>query len=121
MTAEPKKDVLQLATELHEYIADGRIIDAMHDFYAEEVVMRDNMEEPCRGLAANLEREQAWLDGVAEWRGFEVKAISAVGNTTFAETTMDFVTTDGQTIHSEQVARAIWKDGKIVDERFYRV
>lgn len=121
MNAQSKTDILQRVTQLQDYIAEGRIIEAMHEFYGEEVVMRDNAEEPCRGLADNIEREKAWLDGVAEWKGFEVKAIGAGEDTTFAETTMDFVTKDGQTIHSEQVARAIWKDGKIVDERFYRV
>ena len=49
----------------------------------------------------------------------EVKHIAVVGDTSFAETSMDFTTKDGQEIHQEQVARAVWKDGRIVDERFY--
>jgi len=104
---------------LQRYIAEGRIIEALHEFYAEDAVMQENTSPPCAGLAANLEREEEFLASVKEWRDFTVVAIAAEGDTTFVESTMDFVTTDGTEVHSEQVARARWRDGKIVHERFY--
>ena len=38
---------------------------------------------------------------------------------TVYESVMDWVNTDGDDVHVEQVAVARWKDGKIVHERFY--
>lgn len=112
--------VLERTRALQQYIAEGRILDAMHEFYADDVVMQDDSEEPCRGLAANVEREQGFLDAVAEWKAFDVVSIVADDTTSFVESTMDFVLKDGQAVHLAQVSRAVWRDGKIVDERFYR-
>ena len=119
MQNQDEQTIEARARELHEYIAEGKILEAMDEFYAEDVSMQDNLDEPCRGRAANIEREKAWLATVAEWKGFEVVAIAVTGNVSFAETTMDYVTTDGQAVHGEQVSRAVWRDGRIVDERFY--
>lgn len=114
-----QSSLLQRVQDLQAAIARGAILEAMDEFYADDVVMQDNLEEPCRGKAANVEREKAWLDGVREFTGFEVKAIAASDDATFVESTMDFVTQDGQEVHLEQVSRALWRDGRIVDERFY--
>ncbi len=41
------------------------------------------------------------------------------GNTTFQECTFNYITVDGKEVFTAQVARAIWKDNKIINERFY--
>ena len=69
--------------------------------------------------AADLEREKAFLASVAEWRNYEVIAAAANDYITFTETVMEFVTNDGSEVRMEQVTRARWQDGRIVDERFY--
>ena len=112
-------DLLQRVRDLQSYIAEGRILEAMHEFYDESVEMQEGLAEPVRGLAANLEREQQFLDAVAEWKGFEVHAVAVDGDRSLVEATMDFVDRDGEAVHYEQVSRAVWKDGKIVHERFY--
>jgi ketosteroid isomerase-like protein len=119
MTTKTETTVMQRVRHLHEYIAEGRILEALHEVYADDVVMQENLEAPCRGLAANVEREKAWHRGIAVWKGFEVKALAVDGDTSFAETSMDFVAVDGTAVHLEQVARATWRDGRIVAERFY--
>ena len=119
MSSTQQTSIQDRVRDLQRYIQEGRIIEALEEFYDPEVVMQDNLEQPTQGLAANVEREQAWLDSVSEWRGFEVLAIAVQGDTSFAETSMDFVTKDGQVIHQEQTSRAVWRAGKIVSERFY--
>ena len=47
--------------ELLAYIAEGRIMDAMHEFYAENVVMEEPMYGRTEGLAANLTREEGFV------------------------------------------------------------
>jgi hypothetical protein len=105
--------------ELLGYIQDGRIMDAMREFYADDVVMEEPMYGTTRGLAANLEREQKFVDSVKEFRGFEAKNVSVGKSSAAYENVMDWVDVSGQEIHIEQVAVQEWKDGKIVRERFY--
>lgn len=119
MTSQTETQLVERARELNEYIANGRIVDAMHEFYSDDCVLQENTEPPTQGKQANIEREKAWLATVKEWKSFNVVAIAASGNVTMTEATFDYVTQDGQDVHVEQVARAIWSDGRIVNERFY--
>ena len=104
--------------ELLDFIRQGRIMDAMREFYAEGVIMEEPAHGTTEGLTANLEREQKFLDGVAEFKNFEAKA--AIGEDfSCYENVMEWKSTDGQDIRIEQVAVQHWREGKIVHERFY--
>lgn len=105
--------------ELLDYVRQGRIMDAMNEFYHDDVVMSEPAYGDTVSLAANLEREQKFVDSVAEFKNFETPRIGVGENTSFYENVMDWKTTDGQDIHVEQVAVQTWKDGKIIAERFY--
>jgi DNA-binding transcriptional regulator LsrR (DeoR family) len=105
--------------DLLDYIRTGRIMDAMHEFYDDSLTMTEPAYGDTVGLAANIIREQAFVDSVKEWKNFDVTAISVGDDVTSYEAVMDWVNTDGDDIHVEQVSVAKWKDGKIVHERFY--
>lgn len=105
--------------ELLGYVREGRIIDAMKEFYAEDVVMEEPRYGKTVGLAANIAREEQFVGFVKEWRGFSVSAIATSEEHAFYENTIDFVGQDDKEYHYEQVAVQTWKDGKIVHERFY--
>lgn len=109
----------QRLNDLFGYIGQGKIIEAINEFYDKDTVMQDNANPPTKGLAANVEREKQFLSGVKEWKGFNVTASGVGDNVTFYECSFDFIATSGQPVHMEQVAVAKWKNGKIVHERFY--
>lgn len=115
-TAVNLKDRLE---DLFRYIREGRIINAMQEFYAEDVAMQENANPPTVGLAANIEREKQFMSGVKEWKGFEVRGVGVGDGITFYEAVFDWIATNGQPVHLEQVTVARWRDGKIVHERFY--
>lgn len=100
-------------------IEQGRILDAMNRFYADDVKMQENDNLPTIVLAANIEREKRFLSSVREWEGFEVTAIGDGFDITSYEVVMDRVTTDDIPVHLKQVVIAKWEDGKIVHERFF--
>jgi ketosteroid isomerase-like protein len=112
-------NVQQRLNDLINHVRQGKIIEAMNEFYDKDTVMQDNANPPTKGLAANIEREKEFVSGVKEWKGFNVTASGVGDNTTFYECTMDFIATNGQPFHMEQVSVAKWKNGKIVHERFY--
>ncbi|THJ25233.1 MAG: ester cyclase [Nitrospira sp. CG24E] len=109
----------QRLNDLFEYIRQGKIIEAMSEFYDKETVMQENANPPTAGQAANIEREKQFLSGVKEWKGFNVTASAVGDNVTFYECALDFIATNGQPVHMEQVVVAKWKNGTIVHERFY--
>jgi ketosteroid isomerase-like protein len=109
----------QRLQELFGYIRQGKIIEAMNEFYDKDTVMQDNANPPTKGLAANIEREKQFGSAVKEWKGFTVTASGVGDNVTFYGAALDWIATDGTPIHLEQVSVAKWKNGKIVHERFY--
>lgn len=113
------QNLQQRLNDLFGYVRQGKIIEAMNEFYDKDAVMQDNANPPTKGLAANIEREKQFLNGVKEWKGFNVTASAVGDNVTFYECTLDFIATGGQAVHMEQVSVARWKNGKIVHERFY--
>ena len=113
------QNLQQRLNDLFGYIRQGKILDAMTEFYDKDVKMQENANPPTVGQAANIEREKQFLSGVKEWKGFNVTASAVGDNVTFYECSLDFVATGGQAVHMEQVVVSQWKDGRIVHERFY--
>lgn len=113
------QNLQQRLNDLFGYIRQGKIVEAMNEFYDKDTVMQDNANPPTVGQGANIEREKQFLNGVKEWKGFNVTASAVGDNVTFYECTLDFIATGGQAVHMEQVSVAKWKNGKIVHERFY--
>jgi hypothetical protein len=109
----------QRLNDLLGYIQQGKIIEAMNEFYDKNIVMQENANPPTKGLDTNIEREKQAMSGVKELKGFTVTASGVGDNVTFYESTSDFVTTGGEPGHVEQVSVAKWKNGKILHERFY--
>lgn len=105
--------------ELLDYVRDGRIMDAMSEFYADQVVMEEPAYGKTVGLAANLEREQKFVDSVAAFKNFEATQVAVGDGVSMYENVMDWTDVDGNDIHVEQVAVQQWEGGKIVRERFY--
>ena len=105
--------------ELLDYIGNGRILDAMKEFYAEDVVMEEPAYGETVGLPANLEREQHFVESVKSFKNFQATHVAAGNDYSIYENVMDWVDVNDQEIHVEQVVVAQWENGKIKHERFY--
>lgn len=105
--------------DLNTMIQQGRILEAMNEFYADDVVMSENDADATVGLEANLAREKDFVDST-QWHGLELKDVAVDGDTAMVRWWMDFTNDHyGQRLAFTQVAFQKWQDGKIVEERFY--
>ncbi|WP_428386427.1 ester cyclase [Mucisphaera sp.] len=105
--------------ELLDYVRNGRIMEAMPEFYADDTVMEEPAYGKTIGLQANIEREQKFVDSVKEFKNFTADRVAVGDDFSIYENVMDWIDVNGNEIHVEQVVVAQWKDGKIVHERFY--
>lgn len=119
MSTQTTIDLHDRLEDLFAYIREGRIPDAINEFYAEDTAMQENGQPPTVGRKANLEREKQFLKTVKEWKRFDVTAKGVGDDVTFYETVMDWITTDGTPVHVEQVVVSKWQDGRIIHERYY--
>jgi hypothetical protein len=114
-------DLTARVNDLVSYIQSGRIVEAMGEFYAENVSMQENNSSPVVGLAANIEREKQFVAYVKQWKSLNIEAVAidAARGKALIQYNFEFEATDGQHFTYDQVAVQTWKDGKIVHEKFY--
>ena len=103
---------------LVRYVEANRSVEAIDEFYADDVSMQDNANAPVVGRAANRERERAFFDGITVHQN---RALSYVvdGDQAVIHWLFEFTGSDGKRYRIDQLSHQSWKDGRIVRERFY--
>jgi hypothetical protein len=120
MSAQSGK-ISERVADLQDYINNGKILEAMSEFYSDAVSMQENSETPTVGLEANIEREKQFLSIVKQWNWtkWHAVAINEDDGVSFLEYSFEFINTDDQKVVYEQAVVQRWSDGKITSERFY--
>ena len=112
-------DLKQNVQQLNNMILEGKILDAFEKFYADDVVMQDN-DYPVRvGKDVNRQHEEAFVGGLTEFRGAKVINSIVSDDLAVTEWWMDYTHKDYGTRNYTQLAVQRWKNGKIVEEKFY--
>lgn len=114
--------MIDLRTEvdqLNQMILEGKILDAFEKFYDEKVVMQDN-DYPARdGKEINRQFEEAFVNGITEFRGAKVLNTIISDDIAVVEWWFDYTHKEYGTRNYRQIAVQRWKNGKIVEEKFY--
>jgi ketosteroid isomerase-like protein len=111
--------VQELDKQLNDDVLSGKIMEAFEKYYADDLVMQENSEEPRRGKAENRKAEEQFMASVEAFHGASVKASAVNGDVTFSEWEMDITFKGGSRVTMSQVAVRKWKNGKVVHERFF--
>lgn len=111
-------DIRPAVNELVALVTAGQILPAFEKFYAEDVVMQENLKEPMVGKAANRAREEQFVSYVKEVHENRAAAVAVDGNHVFINWVLDFTGVDGSRIRYDQIAHQVWENGLIVRERF---
>ncbi len=104
---------------LNDAILSGKALEAFDQYYADDVVMQENSEEPRVGKEANRKAEVEFFSSLAEFHEGKLVSSAINGDVTFGEWFMDITFKGGHRLKMAQVAVRRWKDGKIAHERFY--
>lgn len=119
-TTTQEQEILTKANEVVSLLAEGKFLDAMGEYLADDVHLYEGNNPAKVGKEFCIGEEKKLLDTVVEFGGYNVLSGPAVnGDTTFYEAVMEFKTKDGTSHKFEQVVRTKWQDGKIVSERYY--
>jgi ketosteroid isomerase-like protein len=113
--------LIDTVNTLYGQIFSGKLLEAFDTFYADDVVMQENNEEATHGKAANREREVAFLGSIEAFHdaGISNLAVNEETGVAMIENWMDLTFKGGFRTKMAQVSVQTWKDGKVVNERFY--
>lgn len=105
--------------DLIRHTVEGRLIEALHEFYHDDVVMQENMMPPRIGLDASIERQRAAQ--AAALHVHEVKAVSVLidGDVAAIEWHAEWTVPTGARVRVEEVALQHWRGDRIIHERFF--
>jgi len=104
--------------DLVSYVERGRFPEAIEEFYAEDVEMRDNLAPPTVGRAANVERERGFVAYIAELHESRAESVLIDGDRVVIHWILDLTGTDGKRMRFDQLAYQLWVGDRIVRERF---
>lgn len=105
--------------QLNQMILEGKILDAFYKFYAPEIVMQDNNYPVREGKEVNRKYEEAFVNGLTEFRGARVLNTLISDGMAVVEWWFDYTHKDYGVRNYKQLAVQRWKNGQIVEEKFY--
>ena len=116
--------LLELATDLQQKANSPDILDAVDQYYADDVTIVEGDGQTFQGRETQKGRVKEFLSGVTEMHGGGVRAIAANetapgSGVALVEAWSDMTFADGTRYTMEEVAVQRWEDGKVVHERFY--
>jgi ketosteroid isomerase-like protein len=119
MSTATTQNVAALDQALNDAILSGKALEAFEQYYADDIVMQENSDEPRRGKDVNRKAEVEFFSSLASFNEGKLLSSAVNGDVTFGEWFMDVTFKNGQNAKLSQVAVRRWKDGQIVHERFY--
>ncbi len=117
--------LLEKTRRMIQDLADGKFVEGMEEFYADDAVNEEPDGRRIEGKTAIIANEKNVLDNVAAYHGIEIKGFGTgsddgAGNgVTFAEYKLSVDLKDGSKFNPDQVQVTTWKDGKASHIRFY--
>ncbi|MGD1843020.1 MAG: nuclear transport factor 2 family protein [Thermonemataceae bacterium] len=104
--------------QLNTLLTQGQAMEAFERFYAEEVTMQENENEPRVGKVLN--RQQCG-EFVEVFPDLTLKILSTAygDNLSVQEVLFDYTDHEGKKVIYPEVAVRHWKDGMIIKEKFY--
>ena len=111
----PVKENVQKLISLAE---QGRFMEAIQEFYAEDATMQENNAPPRVGLGVLLENERRFLASIKEIKS-RVESLVVDGNRAAINWVFEITSLKGQKSTLNEIAYQLWQDGKIIRERFY--
>jgi ketosteroid isomerase-like protein len=107
------------AEQLIALVEQGKFVEALQEFYAEDASMQENNAPPRVGLANLVAHERGVLAAFKEVRTRPVEGLLVDGDRVVINWVFEFVRPDGRTLRMDELAYQLWRGDKIVQERFY--
>jgi ketosteroid isomerase-like protein len=112
----PSRDAVEGLVALVE---KGAFIEALEACYADDAVTYENQGDARRGLAKLIELERGVMASFKNIRSRCVRPFFIDGDHVAIRWQFEFETAAGHVVKMDEIAHQLWRDGKIVEERFF--
>lgn len=105
--------------DLNNLNAPGKVQEGFEKYYHDEVVMKENENEPTTGKNTNRLRESEFFHAVTEFRKAQALNTSIGENVMMVLWHFDYTHKEWGERNYKQVSVQEWKDAKNIRETFY--
>ena len=100
-------------------VVQGKYVEAIQEFYAEDASMQENQEPPRKGIRLLVAGEEKALAAVKEIRTLAAKSFLIDGDRVAINWLFEITAQDGHSFRQDEIAWQLWRGDKIVEEQFY--
>ena len=100
-------------------VEEGKFVEAIEAFYAEDATMQENNEAPRGGRDKLIEHERKMLAAHKAARTLPGSTFLLDGDTAVIRWAFVFTRQDGTSFRMEELAHQRWRGDRIVEERFF--
>jgi hypothetical protein len=111
-------DLIELETRLNTMITNGKVLEALNEFFDEDAVFQEGTAAKRVGKKVNYEFLSGFLKSLKAFNGAKLHRQAGGKDWTFSEWTFDMVGPEGPIVWNEVIRRE-WKNGKVISERYY--
>ena len=113
-------NIKQQTQKMDAIVAQGAIVDAVKEFFADNANTSDYGDGGTTGKAEMISKMEGFADAIAKVNGITHHHTIVDGNVSASEFTFDFDMKDGSKIYWHEIIRRIWNDeGKVVHEEYF--
>ncbi|WP_347922014.1 hypothetical protein [Pontimicrobium sp. SW4] len=113
-------NIKELAVEMDSVVAQGAIVDAVKQFFANEATTSDFGDVKTSNKNQMIEKMEGFAGAIAEVNGIKHHHTIVDGNVSASEFTFDFSMKDGSHIYWHEIIRRIWnEEGKVIQEDYF--
>lgn len=110
--------ITELDSRLNEVVKQGKMLEALAEFYDEECSFQEGSDTPRVGRQTQHDHLAGFFATLKGFNGATLHSQGVGSDTTLTEWTFDMIGPDGPIIWNE-VLRRKWDNGKVISERFY--
>ncbi len=106
--------------EMDDMVSQGRIIDAVDKFFHTDIITKEVKGDVVKGKAEKRKMLEGFLSNIQSVNGIKVVRSAVEDNISMSEFIINLGMKDGSTVYWDEVIRREWKDGKVVDEKYFQ-
>ena len=100
-------------------VEQGKYVEAIQEFYAEDATMQENGAPPRVGRDRLVEHERGVMAAHKEIRTLPVESFLVDGDRVVIRWVFEFTRPDGTSFRMDELAHQRWRRDRIAEERFF--
>lgn len=112
--------VANLLSEIDALVSKGQMVDAVDRYFSPNARTLDFDGTATTSKAAMLEKMNGFVGAIQKVNGITLHHSVAGEDVSMSEYTFDFDLKDGTHIRWHEIIRREWRDGKVVNEQYFK-